>query len=35
MQELKNYIEAVRNLPLDAGSKSKILGGTAAELLSL
>jgi predicted TIM-barrel fold metal-dependent hydrolase len=35
MSELKNYIDAVRRLPLDAASHEKILGGTAAELLKL
>jgi hypothetical protein len=35
MSELKNYIDAVRRLPLDGPSHEKILGGTAAELLKL
>ena len=35
MSELKNYIDAVRRLPLDAASHEKILGGTAADLLKL
>jgi len=35
MLELKNYIKAVRNLPLDGGSKEKILSGTASALLKL
>jgi predicted TIM-barrel fold metal-dependent hydrolase len=35
MRELKNYIETIRNLPLDQKSKEKILGGTAAVLLKL
>jgi hypothetical protein len=35
MSELKNYIDAVRRLPLDGASHEKILGGTAAELLKL
>ena len=35
MKELKNYIETIRNLPLDEKSKKKILGDTAAELLKL
>ncbi|HEV8725129.1 MAG TPA: amidohydrolase family protein [Candidatus Binatia bacterium] len=35
MKELKNYIEAIRNLPLDDKSIKKILGDTAAELLKL
>ena len=35
MSELKNYIGAVRRLPLDAASHEKILGGTAADLLKL
>ena len=35
ISELKNYIDAVRRLPLDAASHEKILGGTAADLLKL
>jgi predicted TIM-barrel fold metal-dependent hydrolase len=35
MDELKNYIEAIRRLPLDEQSKADILGGTAAQLLKL
>jgi hypothetical protein len=35
MSELKNYIDAVRRLPLHGASHEKILGGTAAELLKL
>jgi aminocarboxymuconate-semialdehyde decarboxylase len=35
MSALKNYIDAVRRLPLDGASHEKILGGTAAELLKL
>jgi predicted TIM-barrel fold metal-dependent hydrolase len=35
MQELKNYIEAVRDLALDESAKQNILGGTAARLLKL
>ncbi len=35
MKELKNYIETIRNLPLDDKSIKKILGDTAAELLKL
>jgi predicted TIM-barrel fold metal-dependent hydrolase len=35
MKELRNYIEAIRNLPLDENSKKKILGDTAEELLKL
>jgi predicted TIM-barrel fold metal-dependent hydrolase len=35
MKELKNYIETIRNLPLDPKSKEKILGDTAAALLKL
>jgi predicted TIM-barrel fold metal-dependent hydrolase len=35
MKELKNYIETIRNLPLNEKSKKKILGDTAAELLKL
>jgi predicted TIM-barrel fold metal-dependent hydrolase len=35
MKELKNYIETIRNLPLDQKSKEKILGDTAAALLKL
>jgi predicted TIM-barrel fold metal-dependent hydrolase len=35
MKELKNYIETIRNLPLDQKSKEKILGDTAAVLLKL
>lgn len=34
MKELRNYIETIRNLPLDDKSIKKILGDTAAELLS-
>jgi hypothetical protein len=33
MKELRNYVEAIRALPLDGKSKERILGGTAAELL--
>jgi hypothetical protein len=32
MDELKNYIEAIRRLPLDDKSREDILGGTAARL---
>lgn len=35
MDELKNYIEAIRRLPLDDKSREDILGGTAARLLKL
>jgi aminocarboxymuconate-semialdehyde decarboxylase len=35
MRELKNYIETIRNLPLEQKSKEKILGDTAAVLLKL
>jgi predicted TIM-barrel fold metal-dependent hydrolase len=35
MDELKNYIEAIRKLPLDEQIKQDILGGTAARLLKL
>ena len=35
MREIRNYIGAVRNLPLDDSRKQQILGGTAAELLKL
>lgn len=35
MTELKNYIEAIRGLPLDVASKNNILGETAARLLKL
>ena len=35
MKELKNYIETIRNLPLDEKSIKKILGDTAADLLKL
>jgi predicted TIM-barrel fold metal-dependent hydrolase len=35
MREIRNYIGAVRALPLDDGRKQQILGGTAAELLKL
>jgi len=35
MKELRNYIETIRNLPLDDKSIKKILGDTAAELLKL
>ena len=35
MDELKNYIEAIRRLPLDDKSREDILGGTAARLLTL
>jgi predicted TIM-barrel fold metal-dependent hydrolase len=33
MREIRNYVAAVRALPLDDRSKERILGGTAAELL--
>jgi len=33
MMELKNYIEAIRSLPLDETTKDKMLGGTAAQLM--
>jgi hypothetical protein len=35
MQEIRNYIAAVSQLPLGDRSKQQILGGTAAELLKL
>jgi len=35
MREIRNYIAAVRHLPLEDRSKEQILGGTAAELLRL
>jgi len=35
MDELKNYIEAIRRLPLNEQSKEDVLGGTAARLLKL
>ncbi len=35
MTELKNYIEAIRQLVLEETEKDKILGGTAARLLKL
>jgi predicted TIM-barrel fold metal-dependent hydrolase len=35
IKELKNYIETIRNLPLDEKSKKKMLGDTAAALLKL
>lgn len=35
MRELKGYIEAVRNLPLEDATKEAILGGTAARLLKI
>jgi aminocarboxymuconate-semialdehyde decarboxylase len=35
MNELKNYIETIRNLPLDEKSKERMLGDTAAALLKL
>lgn len=35
MREIRNYIGAVRALPLDDSRKQQILGGTAAELLKL
>lgn len=35
MREIRNYIGAVRDLPLDDSRKQQILGGTAAELLKL
>jgi aminocarboxymuconate-semialdehyde decarboxylase len=35
MREIRNYIAAVRHLPLGDRSKEQILGGTAAELLKL
>jgi predicted TIM-barrel fold metal-dependent hydrolase len=33
MNELRDYIQAVRNLPLEDAVKEAILGGTAARLL--
>jgi hypothetical protein len=33
MSELKNYIDAVRRLPLDGASHEKILGGTAGGVI--
>ena len=33
MREIRNYVAAVRGLPLSDRSKEQILGGTAAELL--
>jgi hypothetical protein len=33
MGELRNYIEAIRHLPLGKGITDAILGGTAARLL--
>jgi aminocarboxymuconate-semialdehyde decarboxylase len=35
MRELRNYIDAVRNLPLQQEMKEAILGGTAARLLKI
>jgi predicted TIM-barrel fold metal-dependent hydrolase len=35
MREIRNYVAAVRALPLDDGLGERILGGTAAELLRL
>jgi hypothetical protein len=35
MTELRNYIDAIRDLPLDERTKEKILAGTAAGLLGL
>ncbi|MGH7853133.1 MAG: amidohydrolase family protein, partial [Candidatus Binatia bacterium] len=35
MREIRNYIAAVRDLPLGDKGKERILGGTAAELLKL
>jgi Amidohydrolase len=35
MQELKNYIDSIRRLPLKRGSIDAILGGTAMGLLKL
>jgi hypothetical protein len=35
MAALKNYIDAVRDLPLTQKSKDEMLGGTAAALLNL
>jgi hypothetical protein len=33
--ELRNYIDAIKRLSIDASRIEKILGGTAAELLKL
>jgi hypothetical protein len=35
MAELKNYINAIHDLPLDDARKEAILGDTAAALLKL
>jgi predicted TIM-barrel fold metal-dependent hydrolase len=35
MKELRDYINAVRNLPLEDATKEAMLGGTAARLLNL
>jgi hypothetical protein len=35
MNELREYIEKVRKLPLDEHSKQALLSGTAAALLKL
>ena len=35
MTELRNYVEAVRKLPLSAKSREDMLGGTAARLLKM
>jgi predicted TIM-barrel fold metal-dependent hydrolase len=35
MKELRDYIQAVRSLPLENAAKEAILGGTAARLLKL
>jgi predicted TIM-barrel fold metal-dependent hydrolase len=35
MKELRDYVQAVRNLPLEDAIKEAILGDTAARLLKL
>jgi predicted TIM-barrel fold metal-dependent hydrolase len=35
MTELRNYVDAIRKLPIEADNLERMLGGTAAELLKL
>ena len=35
MSELRNYVDAVRRLPLSVKNREDMLGGTAAKLLKI
>jgi predicted TIM-barrel fold metal-dependent hydrolase len=35
MTELRNYVDAIRKLPIEADNLERMLGGTAAKLLKL